>query len=90
MRYHLALVEGRPAGVCLWHSHGPIACLGAVGVLPAYRGHRVATSVVIRAAEEAARQGMGLLMTQTLHPRLAEVLIGHGFRQAFARTYYAL
>ncbi|HSJ54395.1 MAG TPA: GNAT family N-acetyltransferase [Anaerolineae bacterium] len=90
MHYYVALVEDRPAGVCLWHCHGEIACLGAVGVLPAYRGHRVATSVVIRAAEEAAQQGMGLMMTQTLHPRLADVLQGHGFRQAFVRTYYAL
>ncbi|MDX9829525.1 MAG: GNAT family N-acetyltransferase [Anaerolineae bacterium] len=90
MRHYLALVEGRPAGVCLWHSHGEIACLGAAGVLPAYRGRRVATSVFIHAAQEAAQQGKELLLGQTLYPRLAEVLMGHGFRLAFSRTYYAL
>lgn len=90
MHHYVALVEGRPAGVCLWHSHGEIACLGAFGVLPAYRGRRVATALFNHVAQEAAQQGKELLMGQTLYPRLAEVLIGHGFRLAFSRTYYAL
>lgn len=90
IHHYVALVEGRPAGVSLWHSHGEIACLGAMGVLPAYRGQRVATTVALRVIDEAARQGMELMMTQTLHPRLADVLVGHGFELAFVRTYYAL
>jgi len=90
MHHYLALVEGCPAAVCMWHSHEKIACLGAFGVLPGYRGRRVATALANHAAQEAAQQGKEVLMGQTLNPRLVEVLLKHGFRLAFTRTYYAL
>jgi GNAT superfamily N-acetyltransferase len=88
--YYLALLDGRPAGVGIWHGNGDVACLGGTGVLPAFRGQGVGTNIGIRVVVDAKRQGVQTLLSQTVHRRLEASMCRRGFRRAFTRSHYVL
>jgi ribosomal protein S18 acetylase RimI-like enzyme len=88
---YIASAGGRPAGVCSLHRHGRFAVLGSAGVLPGYRGSRVATALVVRAMEDAQKHDIDTVMLQTAaNTTLERLLRINGFKRAFTRTCYSL
>ena len=89
VRHYLALVEGQAAGVCSLLTWGRFGVLGSAGVLPAFRRRRVASSLTVRAAEDARRQGVDPLLLQTTAGTPLERLLRiSGFKRVFTRTCY--
>jgi GNAT superfamily N-acetyltransferase len=89
--HYIALVGGRPVGTGLWRRYERFGILGGTGVVPAYRGRGVATSLAIRAATEARGQGVDTLMLQTDADTWLERLLSmSGFKRIFTRTGYTL
>ncbi len=87
--HYLALVDGRPAGVCSLLTYERFGVLGSAGVLPAFRRRRVASSLTVQAARDALRQGVDTLILQTAAGTPLERLLRiSGFKRAFTRTCY--
>jgi hypothetical protein len=89
-RYALASVDGQPAGVCLWHSHGDIAALGGMGVLPSFRGSRVATTLGMQVMLDAQAEGKTTIIAQMVNPGFEGFVEQYGFERVFTRTHYVL
>ena len=88
---YVASVGNKPVGVCSLHRHGPFAVLGSMGVLPGYRGSRIATALTIRAMGDAQRHDIDTVMLQTAaNTKLERLLRISGFKRAFTRTCFCL
>jgi hypothetical protein len=90
VHHYIASVSDKPVGVCLWYSYKDIGCLGGTGVLPMYRGRKVATNLAVKAITEAKEQGIHTMVVQTINPKLERLLCMSGFEKAFTRTRYTL
>ena len=89
VHYYLALAEDVPVGVCSLHRYGRFAVLGSAGVLPAYRGTPVSSSLGTRAYLDARQHGVETLMLQTAaNTSLERFLRINGFKRMFTRTCY--
>jgi len=89
--HYIALIDGCPVGTSLWRRYERFGILGGTGVVPAYRGRGVATSLAIRAATEAREQGVDTLVLQTDADTWLERLLSlSGFKRVFTRTGYTL
>lgn len=89
-RYYVASVEGQVAGVCLWHCHGEIATLGGMGVLPEFRGSRVATTLGMQMMLDAQAEGKTTIVAQMINPGFEGFVSQYGFRRVFTRAHYVL
>jgi N-acetylglutamate synthase-like GNAT family acetyltransferase len=89
-RYGLALLDGQPAGVCVWHTHGDIAALGGMGVLPHFRGSRVATTLGMQVMLDAQAEGKKAIVAQMIHGGFEEFVSQYGFKRVFTRIHYVL
>jgi GNAT superfamily N-acetyltransferase len=89
VHYYLAFAKGEPVGVCSLHCHERFAVLGSAGVLPAYRGTPVSSSLGTRACWDARQHGVETLMLQTTaDTSLERFLRINGFKRMFTRTCY--
>ena len=88
--YYLARVDGQAVGGCVRHSHDGITAAGAMGVIPAFRGSRVATTLMKQLAVEAQAEGDRVVLMQTLNVKLGDWACQHGFKRVFTRTHYVL
>ncbi|MBN1657686.1 MAG: hypothetical protein JXA93_04760 [Anaerolineae bacterium] len=88
--YGLAWVDGQPAGVCVWHSHGDIAALGGMGVLRSFRGSRVATTLGMQVMLDAQAEGKTTIIAQMVDPGFEGFVSQYGFERVFTRTHYVL
>jgi len=89
--HYIALVDGRPAGVCSLICYQDVAILGSGAVLPAYRRRGVASNMAIWSALEALNAGADTLMVQTAAGTALERLLRiSGFENVFTRTCYTL
>ncbi|MBN1659163.1 MAG: hypothetical protein JXA93_12200 [Anaerolineae bacterium] len=89
-RYGLASLEGQPAGVCVWHTHGDIVALGGMGVLPQFRGSRVATTLGMQVMLDAQAEGKTTIVAQMINPSFEGFVSQYGFERVFTRSHYVL
>ena len=90
VHYYAAFVDERPVGTCFWRRHGDIGILGGVGVVPEVRRTRVATTLVVRAMADAAKDGVETVIIQTeANTPLERLLRISGFERAFTRTCFS-
>lgn len=89
--HYLAKVEDQPVGTCSLVCIDKVATLGGVGVIPAYRGGKVALNLVLRAFQEAQKRGIDTIILQTAAGApLERALRLGGFKRVFTRTAYSL
>jgi len=89
-RYALAVLDGQPAGVCLWHTQGDVVALGGMGVLPPFRGSRVATTLGMHLMLDAQAEGKTTVVAQMINPAFEGFVAQYGFRRVFTRVHYVL
>jgi GNAT superfamily N-acetyltransferase len=89
--HYLGFVSKQPIATFSLVCHRQVGVLGSAGVLPEYRGMRVARNLLFYAEMEARKKGIATLILQTTGGGLLErALRIHGFKRAFKRICYTL
>jgi hypothetical protein len=89
--HYLARCGDDPAAICSLICYQKVGILGSAGVIPAHRGSRAISMLVLEAIHQARQQGAETLLLQTTAGALLERLLRiNGFKRAFTRIGYTL
>jgi hypothetical protein len=89
--HYLGFVNEKPIATFSLICHRHVGILGSAGVLPEYRGLKLAENLLFYAEMEARNKGIAMLILQTTAGSLLErALRIHGFKRAFKRICYIL
>lgn len=89
--HYLARYGDEPAAVCSLICYQKVGILGSAGVIPAHRGGRAISMLVVEMVQQARQQGAETLLLQTTAGAPLERLLRiNGFKRAFTRIGYTL
>lgn len=87
--HYLGRIAGEPAGAVSLFAEDGLGCVYNVGTFPAFRGQGIATTLLLRLIEDAARLGVHTLYLQAVHHGPAQPLYARlGFRTHWLRGWY--
>lgn len=89
--HYLARCGDEPAAICSLICYQKVGILGSAGVIPAHRGSRAISMLMIKVIQQARQQGVETLLLQTTAGAPLERLLRiNGFKRAFTRIGYTL
>ena len=89
--HYLARYQEQPVGICSLICYQKVGILGSAGVIPALRGSKAIFTLIVRAIQQAHREGVETLLLQTTAGAPLERLLRiNGFKRVFTRIGYTL
>ncbi len=91
LHHYLGFVDDQPVATFTLLCHKTYGIIGSAGVVPGYRGTRIASTIAFNTKQAAEKHGVHTLILQTTLGVLLERFLGlHGFKKAFVRESYSL
>lgn len=89
--HYLARRSEEPIAICSLICYQNVGIVGSTGVIPAYRGSRASSMLMVKIIQQARQQGVETLLLQTTAGApLERYLRINGFKRAFTRIGYTL